>query len=127
MDSNQIIENIKQKLVQTESHFEEELKKVRTGRAHPAMVDGVIVKAYGVAMPLKQLATISATERLTASCRPAAPALVPCLAVAARLAARQPAVDDRPRATHARRDADGAGRAVEGAGAALDAGASVRH
>ncbi len=62
MDSNQIVENVKQKLAQVEAHFEEELKKVRTGRAHPAMVDGVLVKAYGVLMPLKQLATVSAPE-----------------------------------------------------------------
>jgi ribosome recycling factor len=62
VDSNQIIENVKQKLAQVEAHFEEELKKVRTGRAHPAMVDSVLVKAYGVLMPLKQLATVSAPE-----------------------------------------------------------------
>jgi ribosome recycling factor len=62
VDANQIVENVKQKLAQVEAHFEEELKKVRTGRAHPAMVDSVLVKAYGVLMPLKQLATVSAPE-----------------------------------------------------------------
>lgn len=43
-------------------HFEEELKKVRTGRAHPAMLDSVIVEAYGQQMPLNQLANVTAPE-----------------------------------------------------------------
>mgnify|MGYP003604370453 FL=1 len=28
------------------SHFEDELKKIRTGRANPSMLDGVMVEAY---------------------------------------------------------------------------------
>jgi ribosome recycling factor len=42
--------------------FEEDLKKVRTGRAHPDMLDGVVVMAYGSQMPLRQVATVSAPE-----------------------------------------------------------------
>lgn len=42
--------------------FEDELKKVRTGRAHPDMLDGVMVKAYGAEMPLKQVANITVPE-----------------------------------------------------------------
>lgn len=44
------------------SHFEDELKKIRTGRANPAMLDGVMVEAYGTPMPLNQVATVSAPE-----------------------------------------------------------------
>lgn len=43
-------------------HFEEELKKVRTGRAHPGMLDGIKVEVYGTAMPLNQVANITAPE-----------------------------------------------------------------
>lgn len=43
-------------------HFEEELKKVRTGRAHPGMLDGITVEAYGAEMPLNQVANITAPE-----------------------------------------------------------------
>ncbi len=43
-------------------HFTEELKKVRTGRAHPSMVDGVMVEAYGTNMPLIQVATVTTPE-----------------------------------------------------------------
>lgn len=44
------------------AHFEEELKKLRTGRAHPGMLDGVMAEAYGQKMPLIQLATVSTPE-----------------------------------------------------------------
>lgn len=44
------------------SHFEAELKKLRTGRAHPNMLDGVVVEAYGTEMPLIQVGSISAPE-----------------------------------------------------------------
>src|SRR5687768_3113097 len=43
-------------------HFEEEIKKIRTGRANPAMLDGIIVEAYGSKMPLIQVATITVPE-----------------------------------------------------------------
>lgn len=44
------------------SYFEDELKKLRTGRAHPGMLDGIKAQAYGQDMPLIQLATVSAPE-----------------------------------------------------------------
>lgn len=44
------------------NHFEEELKKVRTGRAHPDMLDGIVVMAYGQQTPLKQVASVTAPE-----------------------------------------------------------------
>ena len=43
-------------------HFSEELKKVRTGRAHANMLDGIEIEAYGVKMPLNQVANITAPE-----------------------------------------------------------------
>lgn len=45
-------------------HFEHELTTIRTGRAHPALVESVKVACYGgsTMMPLKQIATVSAPE-----------------------------------------------------------------
>jgi len=43
-------------------HFEDELRKVRTGRAHPSMLDGLVVEAYGQNMPLNQVANVVAAE-----------------------------------------------------------------
>lgn len=50
------------KLKQAVAHFLEEIKKVRTGRAHPSMLDSVKVTAYGTEMPLNQVATVIAPE-----------------------------------------------------------------
>jgi ribosome recycling factor len=43
-------------------HFEEEAAKLRTGRANPALVEGLLVDYYGAKTPLKQIATISTPE-----------------------------------------------------------------
>ena len=51
-----------EKMNQALEHFENELKKVRTGRAHPGMLDGVLVDAYGSKMPHNQVANITAPE-----------------------------------------------------------------
>lgn len=44
------------------THFQDELKKVRTGRAHPSMLDGLSIEAYGQKMPLNQVANVVAAE-----------------------------------------------------------------
>ena len=44
------------------ARFEEEIKKVRTGRAHPGQLDSIKVEVYGTLMPLNQVANISAPE-----------------------------------------------------------------
>jgi ribosome recycling factor len=43
-------------------HLEKELIKIRTGRAHPSMVEDIKISAYGEMMPLKELASITAPD-----------------------------------------------------------------
>lgn len=43
-------------------HFSDELKKVRTGRAHPDMLGGISPEVYGQRMPLNQIANVTAPE-----------------------------------------------------------------
>lgn len=62
MNPNQIVDQAKAKFSQALVHLQDELKKVRTGRAHPSMLDSVVVEAYGTPMPLNQVATVSAPE-----------------------------------------------------------------
>lgn len=50
------------RMSQALAHFESELKKVRTGRAHPNMLDSVLVEVYGAKMPLNQVASIVVPE-----------------------------------------------------------------
>ncbi len=42
--------------------FKGEMKKVRTGRAHPDMLSGIKVEVYGQFMPLNQVANITASD-----------------------------------------------------------------
>lgn len=62
MNPDQIVSQTQQKFQQASAHFEQDLKKVRTGRAHAGMLDGVMVSAYGSPMPLNQVANVTAPE-----------------------------------------------------------------
>lgn len=42
--------------------FEDDLKKIRTSRAHPSMLDGIMVETYGTKLPLNQVSNIIAVE-----------------------------------------------------------------
>jgi ribosome recycling factor len=65
-------------------HFEEELRKVRTGRSHPSMLDGIKVEAYGVLTPLNQVANITAPEPQMLQITPFDPSNVQPIAAAIR-------------------------------------------
>lgn len=45
--------------------LEDELKKMRTGRAHPSLLDQVSVDYYGAVTPINQLASISVGDART--------------------------------------------------------------
>lgn len=62
MSPNQIADDVKLRLQQTLTRFQDELKKIRTGRAHASMLDGITVEAYGTPMPLNQVANVTAPE-----------------------------------------------------------------
>jgi ribosome recycling factor len=62
MNPNQVVTETKSKLDHALDHFKEELKKLRTGRAHPGMLDSVKVSVYGQEMPLKAVGNITAPE-----------------------------------------------------------------
>lgn len=65
-------------------HFEDELKKVRTGRSHPSMLDGIRVEAYGVPTPLNQVANITAPEPQLLQVTPFDPSNLQAVAAAIR-------------------------------------------
>jgi ribosome recycling factor len=62
MNPNQVITESKSKLDHALEHFKDELKKLRTGRAHPGMLDNIKVEVYGQQMPLKAAGNIIAPE-----------------------------------------------------------------
>jgi ribosome recycling factor len=62
MNPNQALEEAKTKLNSTTEHFKQEVGKIRTGRAHPGMLDNITVEVYGQPMPLKAVASITTPE-----------------------------------------------------------------
>ncbi len=66
------------------THFNDELKKIRTGRAHPSMLDGVTVEVYGTQLPLNQTANITVPEPQMLLVTPFDPANVQAITEAIR-------------------------------------------
>ncbi len=66
------------------THFEDELKKVRTGRAHPSALDSVRVEAYGQLMPLNQVANVMAPEAQLLTVTPFDPSTIQAISAAIR-------------------------------------------
>lgn len=62
MNKDQIVAEAKNKLAAATDHFKQEIGKIRTGRAHPGMLDNVMVEAYGQKMPLKAVGSLSVPE-----------------------------------------------------------------
>ena len=57
-----IIKLTEEKMIKAIDNMEKRFTNVRAGRANPRILDGVMVKYYGVETPLIQLATISVPE-----------------------------------------------------------------
>jgi len=64
--------------------FKSEMQKVRTGRAHPDMLAGVKVEAYGQYMPLNQVANITAGDATMLLITPFDPSTIQSIASAIR-------------------------------------------
>lgn len=56
------IDEAKPKFNQVVDHFEQELKKLRTGRASVSMLENVTVEMYGQQMPIQHVATITVVD-----------------------------------------------------------------
>ncbi|MBQ1373494.1 ribosome recycling factor [Candidatus Saccharibacteria bacterium] len=64
--------------------FKNEMKKVRTGRAHPDMLSGVKAEVYGQFMPLNQAANITAADATLLVITPFDPANIQAISAAIR-------------------------------------------
>lgn len=84
MNPSQVVQDAKTKFQAAVSHFQEDLKKVRTGRAHPSMLDGVVAKVYGTEMPLIQVANVTAPEAQLLQITPFDPGTIQAIASAIR-------------------------------------------
>ncbi len=64
--------------------FNDEMKKVRTGRAHPDMLASIKVEAYGQFMPLNQVANVTAADATLLVITPFDPSTIQAISNAIR-------------------------------------------
>lgn len=81
-----IQKNAKERMAKSIRSLEEELSKLRAGRAHPSILDGVIVSYYGNETPLTQVATVGVEGALMLTVKPWEKRLVPEIEKAIRAA-----------------------------------------
>jgi len=62
INPDKIISDAKEEMKKAVEKFDEEMKKIKTGRAHPSLLDGIKVFAYDSEIPLNQLALISVSS-----------------------------------------------------------------
>lgn len=84
MNPQQIVDQAKTKFNHAVSRFEDELKKLRTGRASAGMLEGVMVIAYGVPTPINQVANITAPEAQLIQITPFDPSNIQAISSAIR-------------------------------------------
>lgn len=65
-----IKKNAEQKMAKSVESFKGELQKIRTGRAHPGILDQVSVDYYGSPVPISQVANVSLLDSRTISVQP---------------------------------------------------------
>jgi len=72
-----VLKDAERRMKKSAESLQEELTRVRTGRAHPSLLDHVTVNYYGTETPLNQVATIHAQDARTLAIQPWEKKLVP--------------------------------------------------
>ncbi|MEY8876694.1 MAG: ribosome recycling factor [Leptothrix sp. (in: b-proteobacteria)] len=65
-----IKKNAEAKMAKSIESFKNELQKIRTGRAHPGILDQVQVDYYGSMLPISQVANVTLVDARTISVQP---------------------------------------------------------
>ncbi|WP_423601025.1 ribosome recycling factor [Roseateles sp. MS654] len=65
-----IKKNAEAKMAKSVEAFKNELQKIRTGRAHPGILDQVTLDYYGSMVPISQVANVSLLDARTLSVQP---------------------------------------------------------
>lgn len=84
MNPTQAVADAQTKFSLANEHLADSLKGLRTGRASAAMLDGVMVEAYGTPMPLNQVANVTAPEAQLIQITPFDPTNLPAISTAIR-------------------------------------------
>lgn len=65
-----IAKDAKTRMGKSVEAFQKELSKVRTGRAHPSLLEQIVVSYYNVDTPLNQVATVNVEDARTLTIMP---------------------------------------------------------
>ena len=70
IDVKQTLKDAEARMQKASKFLEEELARIRAGRANAAILDGVRVNAYGQSVPLNQVGNVSIPDARTITIRP---------------------------------------------------------
>lgn len=82
--NNEVISTVKKEFEGAVAHLQDELKKVRTGRASAGMLDGLMVNSYGALMPLVAVGSVTVPEAQLIQITPFDPSNIQAIASAIR-------------------------------------------
>ena len=82
--NNDVVVSVKKEFEGALAHLQDELKKVRTGRASSGMLDGLMVNVYGAPMPLVAVGSVTVPEAQLIQITPFDPSNIQAIASAVR-------------------------------------------
>ncbi|MCR4918566.1 MAG: ribosome recycling factor [Prevotella sp.] len=70
LDVKETLQKAEERMEMAAMYLEDELNRIRAGRANVAILDGVRVMSYGQKVPLNQVATVSVPDARTIAIKP---------------------------------------------------------
>lgn len=70
IDVKSTLKNAEERMQMATTFLEEQLNRIRAGRANVAILDGVMVSSYGSMVPLNQVANVSVPDARTIAIKP---------------------------------------------------------
>ena len=67
---DEVLEELGESITKAQDALKRDLGKLRTGRAHPGLLDGIRVDYYGAVTPIGQMATVSTPEARMLTVKP---------------------------------------------------------
>lgn len=70
IDVKEMLQDAEERMEMAAMFLEEQLSRIRAGRANVAILDGIRVESYGMMVPLNQVATVSTPDARTIAIKP---------------------------------------------------------
>lgn len=70
IDVKEVLQDAEERMEMAAMFLEEQLSRIRAGRANVAILDGVKVESYGMMVPLNQVANVSTPDARTIAIKP---------------------------------------------------------